>query len=260
MKFSLQSIQIRILFKGVLLIIHYTNVLGIKFINTTFNKFIHLIEHRITNRKNTFIVTANPEIVMYANQHSNYRKLIHHANFITPDGIGIIKASQILKDPIPGRISGYDLFVNFLEWDNQNHKSVYFLGSHTKVITDLIQVVHRRFPNVKIVGFHNGYFKNVKPIVNDIRRQQPDMVFVALGYPKQEQFIYKYQTIDNALWMGIGGSFDVLSGHTERAPQFWIRHHIEWLYRLIKEPKRLGRMMSLPHFLINVYKQKMTKS
>ncbi|XIF19477.1 MAG: glycosyltransferase [Acetilactobacillus jinshanensis] len=165
-----------------------------------------------------------------------------------------------MGDSMPNRISGYDLFANLLKWGNHYRKSIYLLGSHTSVIKDLIEIIHDRYPNLEITGYHNGYFKSSKSIAKEIQQKHPDMVFIALGYPKQEEFIHKYQTLNNGLWMGVGGSFDVLSGHTKRAPQFWITHHIEWLYRLIKEPRRLGRMMALPRFLIDVYKQKMTES
>ncbi|WP_236747682.1 WecB/TagA/CpsF family glycosyltransferase [Acetilactobacillus jinshanensis] len=218
-----------------------------------------MIEQRIQHHQNTFIVTANPEIVIYANQHSSYNQLIKRADYITPDGIGIVKAAKILNDPMPGRISGFDLFVQFLKWGNEHHKSIYLLGSHQAVIDDLIKVIHHRWPNLAILGSHNGYFSDSRAITKQIQVKQPDMVFVALGYPKQEAFINRYRKLSNSLWIGIGGSFDVLSGHTKRAPQFWINHHVEWLYRLLKQPQRIGRMMSLPRFLIDVYKQKMTK-
>lgn len=197
---------------------------------------------------------------MYARQHSNYRKLISRADYITPDGIGIVKASQILNDPMKCRISGYDLFISLLKWGNLHHQSIYLLGSHPVVIKDLLTIIHNRFPNVKITGSHNGYFNNSESIAREIHQEHPDMVFIALGYPKQETFIHQYRTLNNGLWMGVGGSFDVLSGHTKRAPKFWIKHHLEWLYRLIKEPQRICRMMSLPQFIIDVYKQKIAES
>ena len=232
------------------------NVLGVHFINETFNHFIHILEHRINHRLNTFVVTANPEIVMYARNHPKYQKIIHQANFITPDGIGIVKASHVLKHPLPDRISGYDIFTALLRWGNHTHKSVYFLGARPRVISDLIKIVRKRYPGIKIAGFQDGYFKNSQRITQDIKAQQPDMIFIALGYPKQELFIAHHRPIDNALWMGVGGSFDVLSGHVKRAPHFLIKHHLEWLYRLIKNPWRLHRMMSLPKFLITIYKHR----
>lgn len=232
------------------------NILGLAFIKTTFSKFILELENRINHRQNTFVITANPEIVMYAKQHLEYQNLIKKADYLTPDGIGIIKAGQILKNPLPETITGYDLFVALLKWGNKNHKSVYFLGAHQKVIDDLLKTVHHCYPHIRVSGAHNGYFSDPQPIIQKIKKTQPDLIFCALGYPKQERFIQQYRHLSNGLWMGIGGSFDVLSGHTQRAPQFWIKHHLEWLYRLIKEPWRFKRMLALPKFVLAVYQQR----
>ena len=130
------------------------------------------------------------------------------------------------------------------------------MGAKQSVIIKLRKKINQEFPNLKITGFHNGYFTQERKIVDQIKATKPDMVFIALGYPKQEQFINRYRKCSNGLWIGLGGSFDVMSGTVKRAPKFWIKHNLEWLYRLIKEPQRLGRMMSLPKFVIRVYQQK----
>ncbi|GLB47193.1 acetylglucosaminyldiphosphoundecaprenol acetyl-beta-D-mannosaminyltransferase [Philodulcilactobacillus myokoensis] len=233
-----------------------TDILGFPFVNTTFSSFMNQIKSRIEQRKNTFIITANPEIVVFAKKHPKYQNIIKSSNYITPDGVGIIKASHILNDDIPGRISGFDIFLNLLKWGNANHKSAYFLGAKPNVINDLKTTLNHNYPHLKISGIHDGYFNYDEQIVKDIQKTQPDMIFIALGYPKQDLFINKYRSISNGLWIGLGGSFDVLSGNTKRAPQFWINHHIEWFYRLLKEPSRLPRMMALPYFLYLIYQQK----
>ena len=196
---------------------------------------------------------------MYARQHRAYRKILKTADFITPDGIGIVKAAQILNQPVAERISGYDLFTHLLAWGNHHRKSVFFLGAREPVINSLNKVVHQRFPRLRVAGSHNGYFSDAKPIIQEIHHSHPDMVFVALGYPQQEQFISHYRHFNNGLWIGIGGSFDVLSGKVKKAPQFWVNHNLEWFYRLIKNPWRIGRMMALPKFMGVVYKQKISQ-
>ncbi|MFD1125471.1 WecB/TagA/CpsF family glycosyltransferase [Lentilactobacillus raoultii] len=232
------------------------SILGIPFENTSRDAFESLLKNRIEHHENTFVVTANPEIVMYARQNRPYMKLIKQADFIVADGIGIIMGAKLLKRPLQERITGYDLFVSLLEWGSQTHKSAYFVGAKTEVINQLKTVVAQKYPGLKIAGTHNGYFGDDRNIVHDIARTHPDMVFVATGYPKQETFIDKNRQATNGLWMGIGGSFDVLTGNVKRAPESWQNKHLEWLYRVIKEPSRLSRLSVLPKYLLAILKDR----
>ncbi|GAA3619643.1 WecB/TagA/CpsF family glycosyltransferase [Secundilactobacillus similis] len=231
------------------------NVLNVPFINATQQAFLDAVEHRIDTRQTTFVVTANPEIVMYARQHPSYQTLLENADYVTPDGIGIIKGAEILKTPLPERITGYDTMLALLAWGNQRQRSVYFVGAKQEVITDLKRVVANRYPHLKVLGARNGYFDDFAPIADDIAQQQPDMVFLAIGFPKQEELIAAYQHLNHGLWMGVGGSFDVLSGHTKRAPKFFQEHRLEWFYRLISEPTRAKRMLVLPRYLRTVKRE-----
>jgi len=228
------------------------NVLNVPFINTTQAAFLTAVESRINHRQNTFIVTANPEIVMYARDDPSYQRILKNADYITPDGIGILKGAAILGTPMTERITGYDTMLALLEWGNQQRKTVYLVGAKPEVIKDVKKVVANRYPGLKVAGAHDGYFTDFSPIAQDIAAKQPDMVFLAVGFPKQEQLIAAHRHQNDGLWMGIGGSFDVLSGHTKRAPKFFQNHHLEWFYRLLSEPTRLKRMMVLPRYLKTV--------
>ncbi|GEP20249.1 WecB/TagA/CpsF family glycosyltransferase [Pediococcus argentinicus] len=234
----------------------HANILGYSFINTTFDKFMDQIKNDSTQHQNRFIITANPEIVMYARKHPDYQKLVQTADYLTPDGIGIVKASQTLGDPIPDRITGFDIFNNLLEWGNDNQKSVYLLGSKPEVIQKTVQKIQTDYPDLKIAGFHDGYFKDDAPIITEIENTKPDFVFVATGFPKQEEFITTNRHISDSIWMGVGGSFDVYSGTVKRAPTFWQEHHLEWFYRLITDPKRLKRQLVIPQFMWVVWRSK----
>ncbi len=236
------------------------NILGFNFLNSTFNDFLTNIKKRINNRENTFVVTANPEIVVHALNDSSYKKKIQQSDYLVADGIGIIIGGNILGYDMSERITGYDVLVDLLDWGNKNNKSAYFLGAKPEVIADLKKVIAQKYPHLEAVGFHDGYFTDEQAIADDISEKKPDMVFVALGFPKQENFIINHRNTSDGLWIGLGGSFDVLSGHVVRAPQFWINHHIEWLYRLIKEPTRFKRMLALPKFIHLVKKQKRNNS
>lgn len=230
-------------------------VLDIPFVKTTAANLLTVLQQRITQQENTFVVTANPEIVMYAHEHADYRDLIQHADFVTPDGVGILDGAQILKQPLPERITGFDTLQALLTWGSDHHRSAYFLGAKPAVIAQLKPILAREYPGLVIAGIHDGYFQDEAPIIADIAAKQPDMVFAALGFPKQEQFIQRNRHVTKGLWMGVGGSFDVLAGAVIRAPKFWQEHHLEWFYRTLKEPKRLKRIAVIPCYLHLVRQQ-----
>ncbi|MCL0312715.1 WecB/TagA/CpsF family glycosyltransferase [Apilactobacillus sp. TMW 2.2459] len=233
-----------------------SKILGIDFYNNSFNNFCKEIEIKASNRQNTFIVTANPEIALNTYQDESFLEIVKQADFVVPDGIGIVKGAKMLDLPMKERISGYDIFLHMLDWGNKNHKSAYFVGAKPAIMSKMKDVIKKTYPNLKIAGIQDGYFKDELKVAKSIQKSNSDMVFIALGSPKQEYFINKYREVNNSIWIGLGGSFDVLSGEVKRAPKFWINHHIEWLYRLIKQPSRIGRMMAIPKFLRLIRKQK----
>ncbi|MBA1435294.1 WecB/TagA/CpsF family glycosyltransferase, partial [Bombilactobacillus bombi] len=196
-----------------------------------------------------FIVTANPEIVVYAYDHPQFKHLIKQADFITPDGIGVIKASQMIKQPLEQRITGFDTLTSLLEIANDRKLKVYLLGAKPAIIKQTVANIQKRYPHLQLVGAHDGYFKEEQPIAAEIQALQPDIVAVALGYPKQEEFIARNRHICPAIWIGVGGSFDVLSGSVKRAPQIFQKLNLEWLYRFLSHPSRLKRFKNLPRFI-----------
>lgn len=231
-------------------------IMGIPFANTTRKQFVEQLQTRVKNHQNTFVVTANPEIVMYARTDNSYRETLLKADYISPDGIGIIKAANSLKTPLSERIAGYDIFTELVEWANKTHQKVYFLGAKPAVISALKSKLSTSFPNIQLVGAHDGYFKDEAVIAADIEHQQPDIVFVATGFPRQEKFIAQHRHLSDGLWMGVGGSFDVFVGNVKRAPKFWQTHHLEWFYRLLTDPRRLRRQMIIPQFMWEIHKLK----
>ncbi len=233
------------------------NVLGVNFAKLNMNETVAWINDRIKQKQGTFIVTANPEIVMYARDHPDYAGLIgRHADLVTADGIGVIKGAAMLGTPLPERVTGYDLMLRLLQNASEAHHRVYLLGAKADVNEQAVARVLRDYPGIELVGARDGYFDledlAVRQAVADAK---PDLVFAALGFPRQEQFLASLQpALPQALLMGVGGSFDVLSGAAKRAPVWMQNAHLEWFYRLLKEPSRLGRMMVLPKFLVEVKK------
>lgn len=234
------------------------NILGVEFINKTKQEFVFEILSRIEKQEKTFAVTANPEIVMYARNHPSYMKILEHAHMVIPDGIGVVKGAQILGKPLKERVPGYELLLELLAEADKKALKVYFLGAKESVVTKAVSNVAAQYPNIDIVGYRDGYFdlKDEK-VLEEVKQKNPDMVFAALGFPKQELWISQYLEIaDKGFLMGVGGSFDVLSGTSQRAPEFYLKHNLEWFYRLIKQPTRFKRMLALPKFVIAVCLQK----
>ena len=237
----------------------FVEILTIPFIRTTKDVFVNrIIYPRLMNEQKTFVVTANPEIVEYANKHEEYKQIILSADYITPDGIGIIYASKWLKQPLEERITGYDMMHDLFELANLHEFKVYMLGAEEAVIEAAVEKVKQQYPHSRIVGHHHGYINiEDQELAKSIADLKPDIILTALGFPKQEQWVNMHKHLfEKGLFMGVGGSFDVLAEKVQRAPVIWQKVNLEWLYRLIQQPTRWQRMMVLPKFMLNVLKEK----
>jgi N-acetylglucosaminyldiphosphoundecaprenol N-acetyl-beta-D-mannosaminyltransferase len=237
---------------------NWVNILGINFINKSFNEVVEILYKSIQANRKSFIVTANPEIVMYAKDNPDYKRIVQSADMVVPDGTGIIIASRILNQPIRERVTGFDLTIRLLEHANENKWRIYLLGGREETNQKAVENIHSQYPHVQIVGSHHGFFDwENNTVSSQIQDASPDLIFVALGFPKQEQWIAKnYALYSKGLFMGVGGSIDVLAGEVKRAPHIWQRLNLEWFYRLITQPTRWRRMMAIPKFLIQIYKLK----
>jgi N-acetylglucosaminyldiphosphoundecaprenol N-acetyl-beta-D-mannosaminyltransferase len=236
-----------------------TTILNMNFDAVTLDQLMSQILLYTDKQEKCFIVTANPEIVVHAIENSCYKHSIHKANYVVADGIGIVMASKLLNDPLPERVAGFDTMMKLLCVANENKQSVYFYGAKPDVMEKFKNTIQVEYPNISIVGYSHGYMKDTSTIVEEIKNAQPDYVFVALGMPKQEEWIAN--NIDNfnkGVFIGVGGSFDVLAGEVKRAPDIWIKYHLEWLYRVIQEPIRFKRLFKLVKFSFLVCKEKLS--
>lgn len=189
-----------------------------------------------------FIITANPEILMHAEKKEEIRKLLfleHTA--ITPDGISVVKAMRMCGLPAKERITGVDLAEKLLKEAGENGLSVYLLGAREEVVSALAEKLKKEYPAIT-VQYHNGYEGDKDQIFEEIACASPDLVLVALGVPAQELLISRHlEKFQKGVFIGVGGSFDVLSGKKQRAPALFVKTNTEWLYRILREPSRLKR-------------------
>lgn len=233
------------------------DVLGVKFDNVNMAEAVQKCKDFINSDTSNLIVTPNPEIVMAAKENEEFKKIINEASLVIPDGIGVVKGAAILGTPLKERVAGFDLICNLLELYKDGSHTFYFWGGKPG-IADLAKAkLEEKYPNIKIVGTDDGYFDDTKKaqIIEKIRNIKPDILLVGVGAPKQEKLINELlKEKIFKIGIGCGGSLDVLSGTVKRAPKLFIKLHIEWSWRLIKQPSRIGRMMVLPKFLKEVKK------
>ncbi len=235
--------------------VNHVTIMDVPFTNLTQKELLDQHIYRRLHRMNkTFVVTANPEIVMMAKENKRYHSLISRADFIIPDGTGIVMASKVIRNPIKERIPGFDLMTHLIGYAEDQSLSCFFLGAKQEVLDKMISRIKELHPFLKIAGAHHGYFDlGDREVAEKVKKAKPDLVFVALGSPAQEKWITKYyQEFDKGLFMGVGGSFDVIAGEVKRAPAIWIKFHLEWFYRLIKQPFRWKRILKVFEFMFRI--------
>lgn len=204
----------------------------------------------------SMIVTPNSEIVQNASKDEELKALIGEADLIIPDGIGLVYASKIMGCPLSERVTGIDFLETIIAHLAETGESIFFFGSKPGVADAAAARMKEKYPGLRVAGTQNGYFtpEEEPGIVEQINASGADFLCVALGAPKQEHFIAQHReeftSVRGAI--GVGGSLDVWAGNLKRAPEFYRKHGLEWLYRFIQQPSRIGRMAALPVFMLRV--------
>lgn len=209
--------------------------------------------------KKQFIITVNPETIMLADKNPLLSKmLLDKSVSLTPDGIAIVKACQKESIKITERITGIEISEFLLKEANIKGYSLYLFGAKQEVVESLAKKINTEYPSINLLGYSNGYVQNKEQIMQNIIKLKPDICLVALGIPLQEEIIYKYLSkAKKGIFIGVGGSFDVMSGNKKRAPKIFIKLNLEWLYRIIKEPNRIKRFYKNNiRFLVKLYEMK----
>lgn len=206
-------------------------------------QYYKVMSKYLDNSTKKFILTANPEMLKIAlkNQKLN-NAILNKENDVIADGILIVRASRHYGINIEERITGFDTAIELLKLGNQKKKTIYLYGAEKKVLNNVIKKINKEYPALKIIGSCDGFVKDKSKIMKEIINLHPDICLVALGIPKQEEFICDViDKVDKGIFIGVGGTFDVISGYKKRAPKIFIKLNLEWLYRIVTEPKRIKR-------------------
>lgn len=237
---------------------HIEKYFGVEVCAIDMNRAIKEVDRIIEDREPSFVVAINPEKIMKAKEDENLRALLNSARLKIPDGVGVLIASKLKGGNINKRVTGIDLMNNICRRSAEKGYRVFLLGAKPNVAEKAAEILKQKYKGLNIVGVRDGYFESEDEVIEFIKSKSPDVLFVAMGSPKQEMFIKRnMERLNVPLLMGVGGSYDVICGNIKRAPKWMLNLGLEWLYRLYKEPWRYKRMMVLPKFLLEViFKEK----
>ena len=226
------------------------DVMGLKFDSVTMDEALSRAEALLRGEKAAYVVTPNAEIAYEALHDVQLREMLNGADLMLPDGAGVVLASKLLRTPVKQKVAGVDFAAGLLGILERNGQSLYLLGGKPGIGELAAQKMLEAHPQLRIAGIADGYFQDEAPVIAKINASGADALFVCLGAPKQERFMVQHQQeLHVHLMAGLGGSLDAFAGTVQRAPAWMIRLNLEWLYRLIREPKRFRRMLRLPKYL-----------
>jgi len=226
------------------------NIRGFDVTTLGYEDLKHQLLNDINEDKKSFIVAINPEKIMHGTKDQELKELLNSATYQIPDGHGVVVLSKRQGGNIKERVTGCDLFQQLCELAAIKGKKVFLYGAKPGVAERTKSILEQRYSGLNVVGALDGYIMDKNYIINTINEAKPDFLFVALGSPTQEKWIKENMNQLNAhVFQGVGGSFDVVSGNIKRAPKWMQKLGLEWLHRVILEPKRVVRIIRLSLFL-----------
>ncbi|WP_088547715.1 WecB/TagA/CpsF family glycosyltransferase [Paenibacillus aquistagni] len=246
------------------------SILGIPFSKCTMQETVDRLSNHIEDQQASLLhlITVNPEIAIRCQRDKEVQQIVKEADWVTPDGVGILYASKRLGNPIAERVTGYELLLKLLASGNQQQWGFYFLGADEESNAQAVAHVQQHFPRIRIAGRHHGFFapEEETAILSDIQSSKPNILIVAMGAPYSDKWIsrHKEALADVKLVFGVGGSLDVLSGKVKETPKVWKQLNLEWLYRLLTVPPAKGqasrwrRQTALPVFVYRAIIRKPT--
>lgn len=232
------------------------NILGVDVDAVTMAEAVDVVRRAMDTRAGVMVATANAEMLMRATHDEELRHILNASALVVPDGAGTVWAARHLGHAMPERVAGYDLAQELLRCAPAEGRRVYFFGSAPGVAEKAKAKAEQLYPGIEIVGVRNGFFSPADnaAIIAEIRAARPDLLLVALGVPKQEKWIAAHLAeLDVPVAIGVGGTLDVMAGVMKRAPYWMQRAKLEWLFRGLMQPKRAGRLLALPKFVLKVH-------
>jgi len=225
-----------------------------------FNESMEKLINKINQFEKVHIISGNPEVLLNGLQDNVLLdNFTSKTSIIIPDGIGTVICSKIVGHSVKEKIAGIEVMDSIVKKCEKENNGIYLLGS-TKQTVDMCNInLRTKYRKLNILGSHDGYFEldSCEEILKDIEKVKPHVLFVAMGCPRQELFIAKYMDrLHCSIFMGVGGSFDIIAGNVKRAPKWMINLGMEWLFRVVKEPFRIKRLSSIPKFILMVIKDK----
>lgn len=241
------------------------SIFDIPFSKLSMNDTVAYLTEAVKSGRPHQVITANPIMVMTALDHPEYKKMMQNADLIVPDGTGIVWAAGVGGDPLHERVTGFDMLHELMKVGENYRWKFYLLGTTPEVIQAAAERLQMQYPAAIIAGYRDGFFgpEQDDEVIEEIRAVSPDLLFVARGADTQEPWIARYkERLGVPVMMGVGGSFDIISGKSKRAPLVFQKLRLEWFYRLLREPTRFKRMLALPKFAVKVLreKEKVTKT
>lgn len=226
------------------------DILGVAFDALTLDEAAERADALMLAGNGGSIVTANPEIVLRCQKDAAYAAAVNGAQLVLADGVGDLYAAKILRTPLPERVAGSDLVPRLIERLAARGGSVFLYGAKPGVARRAGETLAGAYPGVRIAGTENGYISDETALFAALEREKPDLLLLGLGAPRQELWMARSSQKVTAVMIGVGGFLDVLAGDVPRAPVAWRRLGLEWLYRLLREPRRIKRMIRLPEILL----------
>lgn len=235
------------------------DVLGVQVASLTMQEAVQQVEMYMDEKKGVLIATANAEMIMRATHDHVLMRILNEAALVVPDGAGTVWAARHLGHPMPERVAGYDLAQELMRRAPKAGRRVFFFGSAPGVAEKAKKKAEKLYPGIEIVGVRNGFFGSAdeSEIIAEIKAAKPDLLLAALGVPKQEKWLQAHMAeLQVPVSIGVGGTFDVMAGVMKRAPLWMQKAKLEWLFRGMLQPKRAGRLLALPKFVLKVYAYK----
>ncbi|MGM9998047.1 MAG: WecB/TagA/CpsF family glycosyltransferase [Candidatus Bruticola sp.] len=233
-------------------------ILGVKFHAVSMDEALKIMEAYLLEDKPRLVVTVGPEMIMRAQHDEEFKSIVNGADLVVADGSGVLWAAARCGVKVPERVAGVELIDKFAEIlaARPEKAGLYFLGAAPGVAEKAAEKMKAKYSGLPVAGIHDGFFKDDGAMASAIRESGAQVVYAALGSPKQEKFIRDYgQKAGLKIGVGVGGSFDVISGLKKRAPKLFIKLRLEWLYRILSEPSRWRRALAIPNFMQQVIKQ-----